>query len=292
MTSKSPVRSAEDVDETALSYAEVKALCAGNPLIREKMDLDIDVQRLSLLKSSYLSQKYALEDAIVKEYPRKVSALEQSITGYKEDIEQCRRNTSLNETGFCSMILMGNLVEEKKTAGETILELRKMVTDAEPILIGSYRGFAMELSFDRFSREYKLSLKHSLRHTITLGTDAFGNIQRIDNALNHLSENMAKCEERLSVAKGQLENAKIEIQKPFPQEEELQSKSQRLNEVNALLNLDGKEEEQTTERQESSKTVKDGEKKPSLNERIESAKQKQKEQNTPENRGTTPEKEI
>ena len=243
MTSKSPVRSAEDIDETALSYAEIKALCAGNPHIKEKMDLDIDVSRLKLLKANHLSQRYALEDQIIKEFPQKIKSLEQRIEGFKVDIDQLKRNTEPNEDGFSPMYMPGGVVRDKKDAGDAILGLCKSMTTPDPISIGQYRGFDMELSFDTFSREYKITLIHQLRHTVTLGTDIFGNIQRLDNALGAFEERMAACVEQLENTHVQFENAKVEVQKPFPQEEELKSKTERLNELNALLNLDKKENE-------------------------------------------------
>lgn len=243
MTSKSPVRSAEDIDETALSYAEIKALCAGNPHIKEKMDLDIDVSRLKLLKANHLSQRYALEDQIIKEFPQKIKSLEQRIEGYKADMAQLAQNTLPNEDGFSPMIMAGGTVTDKKAAGEAIIGLCKTMTNPDPIHIGEYRGFDMELFFDSFSREYKITLKHELRHTVTLGTDIFGNIQRLDNALNSFQEKLTACEAQLENTKVQLENAKLEVQKPFPQEEELKTKTERLNELNAMLNLDKRENE-------------------------------------------------
>lgn len=243
MTSKSPVRSAEDIDETALSYAEIKALCAGNPHIKEKMDLDIDVSRLKLLKANHLSQRYSLEDQILKEFPQRIRSLEQRIEGYQTDIDQRKRNTEPNEDGFSPMFMPGGTVREKKAAGDAILGLCKSMTSPEPISIGQYRGFDMELSFDTLSREYKITLIHQLRHTVTLGTDIFGNIQRLDNTLGAIEERMAACAEQLENTRVQLENAKAEVQKPFPQEEELKTKSARLNELNAMLNLDKRENE-------------------------------------------------
>ena len=243
MTSKSPVRSAEDIDETALSYAEIKALCAGDPHIKEKMDLDIDVSRLKLLKANHLSQRYSLEDQILKEFPQKIKSLEQRIEGYRADIDQRKRNTEPNEDGFSPMFMPGGTVREKKAAGDAILGLCKSMTSPDPIPIGQYRGFDMELSFDTFSREYKITLIHQLRHTVTLGTDIFGNIQRLDNTLAAFEERMAACVEQLENTRVQLENAKVEVQKPFPQEEELAAKTARLNELNALLNLDKAENE-------------------------------------------------
>lgn len=243
MTSKSPVRSAEDIDETALSYAEIKALCAGDPRIKEKMDLDIDVSRLKLLKANHLSQRYSLEDQILKEFPQKIKSLEQRIEGYRADIDQLKRNTEPNEDGFSPMLMPGGTVREKKAAGDAILGLCKSMTSPDPIPIGQYRGFDMELSFDTFSREYKITLIHQLRHTVTLGSDIFGNIQRLDNTFGAFEERMAACVEQLENTRVQLENAKAEVQKPFPQEEELAAKTARLNELNALLNLDKTENE-------------------------------------------------
>lgn len=243
MTSKSPVRSAEDIDETALSYAEIKALCAGDPRIKEKMDLDIDVSRLKLLKANHLSQRYSLEDQILKEFPQKIKSLEQRIEGYRADIDQRKRNTEPNEDGFSPMFMPGGTVREKKAAGDAILGLCKSMTSPDPIPIGQYRGFDMELSFDTFSREYKITLIHQLRHTVTLGTDIFGNIQRLDNTFSSFEERMTACANQLENTRVQLENAKAEVQKPFPQEEELAAKTARLNELNALLNLDKKENE-------------------------------------------------
>ncbi len=182
MTSKSPVRSAEDIDETALSYAEIKALCAGNPHIKEKMDLDIDVSRLKLLKANHLSQRYALEDQLLKEFPQRIKSLEQYIEGYTQDIDRLKRNTEPNEDGFSPMILPG-------------------------------------------------------------GTDIFGNIQRLDNTLGAFEDRLYACCEQLENVRVQMENAKAEVQKPFPQEEELKTKTARLNELNALLNLDKTENE-------------------------------------------------
>ena len=243
MTSKSPVRSAEDIDETALSYAEIKALCAGNPHIKEKMGLDIDVSRLKLLKANHLSQRYALEDQLLKEFPQRIKSLEQYIEGYTQDIDRLKRNTEPNEDGFSPMILPGGTVRDKKAAGEGIVALCKSMTSPEAFKIGEYRGFDMELAFDTFSREYKITLKGALSHTTPLGTDIFGNIQRLDNTLGAFENRLNACREQLENVRVQMENAKIEVQKPFPQEDELKTKTARLNELNALLNLDKTENE-------------------------------------------------
>jgi len=243
MTSKSPVRSAEDIDETALSYAEIKALCTGNPFIKEKMDLDIDVSRLKLLKANHLSQRYALEDQIIKEFPQKIASLEQRIEGLKADMVLLEQNTLPNEDGFSPMILSGGTVTEKKDAGEGILGLCKSMTSPDPIHIGEYRGFDMELSFDSYSREFRITLKGTLSYTTPLGTDTFGNIQRLDNLLDSFPNKLTACTEQLENTHVQLENAKVEVQKPFPKEDELKEKTARLDELNILLNMDKRDNE-------------------------------------------------
>ncbi len=243
MTSKSPVRSAEDVDEQALSYAEIKALCTGNPHIKEKMDLDIDVARLKLLKANHLSQHYALEDKILKEIPQKIASLEQRIAGYKTDIAHAEANTHPSEDGFSPMVIKGETFTDKKAAGTELLAVCKTMTNPEPIKIGSYRGFEMELFFDTFSREYKITLKNELRHTTPLGTDIFGNIQRLDNLIASFPEKQTACENQLDNEKVQLENAKAELDKPFVHEEELKTKSARLAELNAMLDLNKNDNE-------------------------------------------------
>ena len=243
MTSKSPVRSAEDIDETALSYAEIKALCSGNPEIKEKMDLDVAVQKLKLIKASHLSQKYALEDKIIKDFPKQISTLEQRIAGYKTDIATCENNTHPGEDNFCPMEIKGTVYTDKKEAGTAILDACKSMTNPDPIIIGKYRGFEMELFFESFSKEYRLSLKGAITHTASLGTDVFGNLVRIDNTLSGLDSFLKEAEAQLENVKVQLENAKIEVEKPFPQEEELNQKLARLNELNIKLNMDKRENE-------------------------------------------------
>jgi hypothetical protein len=243
MTSKSPVRSAEDIDETALSYAEIKALASGNPHIKEKMDLDIDVARLKLLKANHLSQKYALEDQIVKFLPQQMRSYEERMTGLKKDMAQLAEQTHPNEDGFSPMELQGTLYTDKKEAGTALLAACKALTSPDAVPLGQYRGFAMELSFDSFSREFKVTLKGALRHPVSLGTDVFGNIQRLDNALAALPEQLTACGEQLENAKTQLATAKIEVDKPFPREDELKTKTARLDELNILLNMDKRENE-------------------------------------------------
>lgn len=243
MTSKSPVRSAEDVDEQALSYAEIKALATGNPHIKEKMDLDIDVSRLKLLKANHLSQRYALEDQLIKELPQKLRSLEERIRGYEADSVRLTENTQPNADGFSPMVIQGKHYAEKKDAGAALLAACKAMTSPEAVPLGQYRGFAMELSFDSFSREFKVALIGELRHTVALGTDIFGNIQRLDNALEAFPDRLAACAEQLENTKTQMENAKIEVQKPFPQEAELTEKMKRLDELNILLNMDKRDNE-------------------------------------------------
>lgn len=243
MTSKSPVRSAEDIDETALSYAEIKALCTGNPHIKEKMDLDVAVQRLNLLKSNHLSQKYELEDQINKYFPREIAEYEQTIAGYQADMAYLAANTHPDADGFSPMEIEGTVYTEKKAAGSAILAACKAMTSPDPVPLGQYRGFAMSLSFNSLSREFHISLKNRLHYDVALGMDLFGNIQRIDNALDGMGNHLRDCEVRLENVKVQLANAKVEVEKPFPQEEELREKTARLNELNVMLSMDKPENE-------------------------------------------------
>lgn len=243
MTSKSPVRSAEDVDEQALSYAEIKALASGNPMIKEKMDLDIEVSKLKLLKANHLSQKYALEDAISKGFPKQIAETQARIAGYGADIATVKGNTHPNADGFSPLTLAGVTYADKKEAGAALLTMCQTMLSPEATQIGSYRGLTLELAFDTFAREYRLTMIGQLRHTVTLGTDVFGNLQRMDNALEGLPIKEQACREQLSNLQTQLETAKAEVQKPFPREAELNTKTARLEELNTLLNLDHKEPE-------------------------------------------------
>ena len=243
MTSKSPVRSAEDVDEQALSYAEIKALASGNPMIKEKMDLDIEVSKLKLLKANHLSQKYALEDAISKGFPKQIAETQARIAGYGADIATVKENTHPNADGFSPLTLAGVTYADKKEAGAALLTMCQTMLSPEATQIGSYRGLTLELAFDTFAREYRLTMIGQLRHTVTLGTDVFGNLQRMDNALEGLPIKEQTCREQLSNLQTQLETAKAEVQKPFPREAELNTKTARLEELNTLLNLDHKEPE-------------------------------------------------
>ncbi len=260
MTSKSPVRSAEDVDEQALSYAEIKALATGNPYIKEKMDLDVAVSKLKLLKQNHLSQRYSLEDRIIKFYPQQIKQGEERIAGYNADIERAKENTSLNEDNFSPMIVEDVTYDEKKGAGSAILVACKAMTSPDPKVIGSYRGFNMELSFNSFEKEYVLTLVGSLRHSVSLGADIYGNITRLDNLISSMPDKLKACEERLADTKVQLENAKAEVERPFPQEEELSQKMERLAELNALLDMDHHDNEIVDgeiEQEERDKSVRD-----------------------------------
>jgi len=243
MTSKSPARSAEDIDETALSYAEIKALCTGDPRIKEKMDLDIDVQRLKLLKSSHLSQKYSLEDDIIKYFPQAIAIANGRIKNAQEDIAVRDVNTHPNEDGFSPMVIADVTYTDKKAAGTAILMACKTLTDRTSIPLGKYRGFEMELSFEPMFQHYKINLTGAHSHSVTLGTDIFGNIQRLDNLLESFESDVKSAQGDLATYETQLASAKVEVEKPFPQEDELNTKLARLTELNALLNLDKNENE-------------------------------------------------
>jgi hypothetical protein len=243
MTSKSPARSAEDVDETALSYAEIKALCTGDPRIKEKMDLDIDVQRLKLLKSNHLNQKYSLEDQIIKYFPKSIAIIRENIEVCKADISRRDENTQPNADGFSPMVVEGVSYTEKKKAGSAILAACKNMKDSKSIQLGQYRGFSMELTFEAVFRQYKVNLTGSQQYTVVLGDDLFGNITRLDNTIDGIEKELQTAETQLANYEAQLANAKIEVEKPFPQEDELKTKSARLDELNILLNLDRRENE-------------------------------------------------
>ena len=243
MTSKSPVRSCEDIDETALSYAEIKMLATGNPYIKEKMDLDIQVQKLRLLKSNFLSEKYALEDKIIKFYPQEIARRTDTIEGLKSDIERAKQHPKPLDDSFIGMTVKGVFYSEKADAGNAILDACQAMTSPDPVPLGEYRGFQIELSFDTFEKEYKVKLKGELGYSVSLGTDTFGNITRLDNALEGLPKRLEINEQELENVKTQFETAKVDVEKPFNQEEELKTKTARLNELNALLNVDKRENE-------------------------------------------------
>lgn len=242
MTSKTPVRFAEDIDETALSYAEIKALAAGNPDIIEKTELDTQVAKLKLLKQNYLSEKYALEDKVIKYYPNEIKRLENRIEDMKEDIEVFNNNNT-PDNSFEKMNIKGTDFTERKEAGEKIIEICKSMTNPEPLEIGEYKGFKIILSFDTMDRKFYASMKNNLSYKTELGSDPSGNITRIDNALNGIETRLSSVENNLEDTKKNYESAKKEIEKPFPQEEELKTKSKRLDELNIKLNLNNKDKE-------------------------------------------------
>ena len=242
MTSKTPVRFAEDIDETALSYAEIKALAAGNPDIIEKTELDTQVAKLKLLKQNYLSEKYALEDKVIKYYPNEIKRLENRIEDMKEDIEVFNNNNT-PDNSFEKMNIKGTDFTERKEAGEKIIEICKSMTNPEPLEIGEYKGFKIILSFDTMDRKFYASMKNNLSYKTELGSDPSGNITRIDNVLNGIETRLSSIENNLEDTKKNYESAKKEIEKPFPQEEELKTKSKRLDELNIKLNLNNKDKE-------------------------------------------------
>lgn len=241
MTSKSPARSVEDIDEVALSYAEIKALSTGNPYIKEKMDLDIQVSKLQLLKQSFLNQKYEMEDQATKHLPQKIREHELWLERYKEDIVQVKANTPEQRDIFPNMKIRETVYTDKKEAGQAIIAACKGMESPKPVMIGTYRGLEMELSYSSFSQEFVIALHGKGTYRVPLGTDIYGNITRLDNKINELPDLLSKCEEVLETLKKQLENAKAEAQKEFPQEQELVEKIARLGELNVLLDMDKKD---------------------------------------------------
>ena len=251
MTSKSPVRSCDDVDEQALSYAEIKALCAGNPLIKEKMDLDVQIAKLKVLKADHQSQKFRLEDKLLTKFPADIRETNAYIAGVKADAQLAAAHPQVQE-GFCGMTIKGVTYDEKKTAGERLVLACSELPNAEEKVIGSYRGFELSLRFDTFRSEYQAILKGQRRYPVPLGTDPLGNIIRLDNSLNNFPERINSAENELATLHQQQAAAQIEVEKPFPQEEELTEKSARLAELNAQLDVDEKshDPEQDEEEQE------------------------------------------
>ena len=242
MTSKSPVRSCEDVDEAALTYAEVKALATGNPYIKEKMDLDIQVSRLKLMKANHTSQIYRLEDNIAKNYPKQIEVLQERIRGFQADMETVRKNLPADKDNF-SMKVGNRIFTDKKEAGTAILAMcQEMDFLQQMVEIGEYAGMRMKVTFDSFNRKFVMSLKGELSHNFELGSDAFGNITRLHNVLDGMAGELSEAETKLNNVTHQLETAKLEVQKPFPAEEELKEKMERLAELDALLNMDEKGE--------------------------------------------------
>ena len=239
MTSKSPVRSCEDIDETALSYAEIKALCAGDERIKEKMDLDVDVARLKLMRANHQSQQYRLEDNLLRKFPEQIDEAKNMIAGLESDIQTLAAHPHPAD-GFAGMEVKGDNLTDKDNAGAALLEACKEVKDLEPVPIGSYRGFQMALTLENFGQDYILTLKGQMSHRVELGKDARGNLVRIDNALNAMPERVTSQKAYLDNLYAQVKEAKAALGKPFPQEEELRTKSARLAELNAELNIDDK----------------------------------------------------
>ena len=240
MTSKAPVRVADDVDETALSYSEIKALATGNPLIIEKCNLDMEVARLNMLKASHLNQVYALEELVYRKYPEEITRLTERIEGYEQDVALVADHPKAQE-GFCGMEVDGKHYTEKEDAGKAIIDVCTRMTGSDAVLLGQYRGFSMVLAYDGRSNEYRITLKGTLSHTVTLGADVFGNITRLDNALENLAGSLQAEQNSLEETKTQLENARTELAAPFAREEELAEKTARLKELNILLNMDEKD---------------------------------------------------
>ena len=243
MTSKSPVRSCDDVDEQALSYAEIKALCAGNPLIKEKMDLDVQVAKLKVLKADHQSQKFRLEDKLLTKFPADIQETNAHIAGLKADAQLAAAHPQGKEE-FCGMVIKGVAYDEKKTAGERLVLACSELPNAEEKVIGNYRGFELSLRFDAFRTEYQALLKGQRKYTVPLGTDPLGNIIRLDNSLNNFPERITAAENELTTLHQQQAAAQIEVEKPFPQEEELAEKSARLAELNAQLDVDEKQHDE------------------------------------------------
>lgn len=240
MTSKTPLRAAEDVDETALSYSEIKALATGNPLIIEKSNLDMEVSKLTMLKASHMSQKYALEEMALRKYPEAITLLTGRIEGYEQDVQLTSEHPKPKE-GFVGMEVLGVKHAEKESAGKAIIDVCTKMTGSDAVALGQYRGFSLTLSYDGASNEYRMTMKGTLSHTVVLGADVFGNITRMDNALEAFSDKLKAVREDLERNKVQLENARAEMDTPFAKEEELQQKTARLKELNILLNMDQKD---------------------------------------------------
>ena len=240
-TSKAPARVMQEIDDVVLSYNEIKALATGNPQIIERANLETEVNKLKMLRASFLSQKYELEDKVLKYYPKEIQQYEERISGYTADIARRDKNTPAE--GFTPMNVKGIAYTEKAMAGQSLLDACSKLESMKPLHIGAYRGFEMELSYEAFSKEYQVSLKGALSHRVSLGTDVFGNITRLDNALNGLEQRLESSREALERTKEQMETAKAESGKPFPREQELREKSQRLAELTKLLKLDEKDRE-------------------------------------------------
>ena len=246
MTSKSPVRSCEDVDEQVLSYAEVKALCAGNPLIKEKMNLDVEVAKLKVLKADHQSQKYRLEDKLLKEFPASIQRQKVEISALQQDAKVAEDNPQVKD-GFCGMTVKGMHLDDKLAAGERLLLACKEMPTAETVTLGHYRGFGLDLRFDTFRNEYQAVLRGATSHFVPLGTDARGNLTRLDNALDSFPDRIARAENQLQTLYQQRDAAQVEVEKPFPKEAELAEKSARLAELDTLLNMESRSEPEQEE---------------------------------------------
>lgn len=239
MTSKSPVRSCEDVDETALSFAEIKALCAGDPRIKERMDLDVDVSKLRIMKADHQSKQFRLEDNLLKFFPQRIEENKGFIRGLESDMRTLEAHP-LTAEGFVGMEIRGDVLTDKENAGAALLDACKEVKGRDPVQIGHYRGFAMSVTFDAFEKMYVLTLKGEMTHRVELGTDARGNLTRIENALDKMPDRLRGVQAQLDNLYQQREDAKAELGKPFPYDEELRVKSARLVELDMQLNLDGR----------------------------------------------------
>lgn len=243
MTSKTPDRTADDIDEKALSYGEIKALATGNKHILEKTQLDSEVAKLKIVRQSYQSQIYDLEDKITRSYPNKIKEIQEKIQALEDDVKQLEENTILNEDGFSKMKIKGVEYTDKEQAGKAILEACKTKTNPDLEKIGEYRGFKLELGFNSLEKQFTMTMKNKYSYSIFLGSDIYGNITRINNALDGIKDKIPDQKLRLEDIEKQLETAKIEVQKPFPKELELKEKMKKLEELNILLKIDEKEKQ-------------------------------------------------
>ena len=240
MTSKTPVRVAEDIDDSVLNYAEIKALATGNPLIIEKSNLDMEISRLKLLKASYMNQQYELEELVVNSYPKQITALTEYIKGYERDMQLAAENPK-PENGFAGMEIMGEYYTEKEKAGKAIIQACAQMTETNEITLGTYRGFSLTLFYYGIMNQYKIKIKGAMSYTVPLGEDIFGNITRLDNAIANISGTLEADKAELEDIKVQLKNAQEEMAIPFPKEKELEEKTKRLNEIIVKLRLDEKD---------------------------------------------------
>ena len=254
MTSKSPMRSCDDIDEQALSYAEIKALCAGDPRIREKMDLDVQVAKLKVLRGDFQNQKYRLEDKLLKTFPEEIQKQKTRIAALQQDSQIAAAHPQDKEN-FCGMTIKGMVYDDKKAAGERLLLARQEMPHADMMLLGTYRGFELNIRFDSFKNEHQAVLRAELSYPVSLGDDARGNITRLDNAIDNFTDRIADAENALQNLEQQKQAAEVEVAKPFAQEEELAEKSARLSELNALLNIDRSSAQDSPEKTEETPTT-------------------------------------